>query len=94
MGFLKEACNNRTIGVTNFNDQSSRSHLVLTLSVFGRHLETKKVFKGKLNLVDLAGSERLFKSMATCEGERAKEAVNINQSLTTLGKVFLSLLNK
>lgn len=83
---------NRTVGVTNYNEQSSRSHFIFTIHVEGRHKETKQIFRGKLNLIDLAGSERILKSHA--EGDRIKEALNINQSLTTLGKVFLALLNK
>lgn len=44
---------------------------------------------GKLNLVDLAGSERVSKSGA--EGERLKEAQNINRSLLALGDVIQAL---
>lgn len=44
---------------------------------------------GKLNLVDLAGSERVWKSGA--EGERLKEAQNINRSLLALGDVIQAL---
>ena len=39
-----------------------------------------------INLVDLAGSERQEKTGAT--GQRLKEAVGINLSLTTLGQVI------
>lgn len=47
------------------------------------------ISSGKLNLVDLAGSERVWKSGA--EGERLKEAQNINRSLLALGDVIQAL---
>ncbi|MCH88416.1 kinesin motor domain protein, partial [Trifolium medium] len=45
----------------------------------------------RLNLVDLAGSERQKSSGA--EGERLKEATNINKSLSTLGLVIMNLVS-
>ncbi len=44
---------------------------------------------GAINLVDLAGSERLKATQA--EGQRAKEGVQINKSLLTLGLVIRKL---
>ena len=44
---------------------------------------------GKINLVDLAGSERLKKSES--DGQRLKEALHINSSLSAIGKVVMSL---
>lgn len=48
-----------------------------------------EVIQGNLNLVDLAGSERLDKSESS--GQRLKEALEINTSLSALGKVVVAL---
>lgn len=64
----------------------------MTMYISGYDKHSKQLIRGKLSLVDLAGSERILKTNA--EGIRIKEAQNINQSLATLGKVFLSLQNK
>ncbi|EPS61047.1 hypothetical protein M569_13753, partial [Genlisea aurea] len=84
---------NRKVAATNMNRASSRSH-----SVFTCIIESKWELQGvthhrfaRLNLVDLAGSERQKSSGA--EGERLKEATNINKSLSTLGLVIMNLVN-
>jgi Kinesin motor domain len=48
--------------MTNMNEHSSRSHMMLTVTVISENKVTGVVTRGKLNLVDLAGSERLNKS--------------------------------
>ncbi|ETN74826.1 kinesin motor domain protein [Necator americanus] len=45
--------------------------------------------KSEINLVDLAGSER--QRDAGTEGDRMKEGIVINQSLSTLGRVIKAL---
>ncbi|XP_066546676.1 kinesin-like protein KIFC3 [Amia ocellicauda] len=80
---------NRITYSTQMNQHSSRSHALLTITVTGTDLASGAKTIGKLNLVDLAGSERVWKSGA--EGERLKEAQNINLSLLALGDVIQAL---
>ncbi|GAB2234913.1 hypothetical protein Drorol1_Dr00004184 [Drosera rotundifolia] len=84
---------NRKVAATNMNHASSRSHSVFTC-VIESTWETQGVNHhrfARLNLVDLAGSERQKSSGA--EGERLKEATNINKSLSTLGLVIMNLVS-
>ncbi|XP_026149195.1 kinesin-like protein KIFC3 isoform X3 [Mastacembelus armatus] len=86
---LATARRNRITFGTQMNQHSSRSHALLCVTVQGTDLATGSKTTGKLNLVDLAGSERVWKSGA--EGERLKEAQNINRSLLALGDVIQAL---
>ncbi|XP_052000576.1 kinesin-like protein KIFC3 [Xyrauchen texanus] len=86
---LAIARKNRITFGTQMNQHSSRSHALLTVNVLGTDLASGAKTTGKLNLVDLAGSERVWKSGA--EGERLKEAQNINRSLLALGDVIQAL---
>ncbi|GLT90185.1 hypothetical protein SLE2022_081310 [Rubroshorea leprosula] len=83
---------NRAVGATAMNDRSSRSHSCLTVHVQGRDLTSRTIIHGSMHLVDLAGSERVDKSEVT--GDRLKEAVHINKSLSALGDVIASLAQK
>uniref|UniRef100_UPI00398F30AF kinesin-like protein KIFC3 n=1 Tax=Pristiophorus japonicus TaxID=55135 RepID=UPI00398F30AF len=83
---------NRVTQSTHMNEHSSRSHALLTITVSGTETRTNTRTQGKLNLVDLAGSERVWKSGA--EGDRLKEAQNINRSLLALGDVIQALRAK
>jgi hypothetical protein len=74
------------------NDQSSRSHSLFTITIESSETgaDGKSHIKvGKLNIVDLAGSERQSKTKA--EGDRMKEGIKINLSLSTLCHVISSL---
>ena len=79
----------RAVGGHNFNERSSRSHLVFSVYCVSTNNKTGEVKTGKLHLIDLAGSERLNKTAAT--GTRLKEAQNINKSLSALGDVITAL---
>ncbi|PVV00086.1 hypothetical protein BB559_000148 [Furculomyces boomerangus] len=89
---LKKGSDNRRVGETAMNRESSRSHTVFTLyiqSMSGIEGGLMEIKESKFNLVDLAGSER--QKMAQTIGVRLKEAASINKSLSVLGNVINSL---
>ncbi|KAH9420263.1 Kinesin-like protein kif3c, partial [Dermatophagoides pteronyssinus] len=92
---LAKGRQNRAVGATNMNEHSSRSHAIFMITV--EHIEkdssmaTEHVRVGKLNLVDLAGSERQIKTKTV--GQRQKEAIKINLSLSALGNVISALVD-
>lgn len=83
---------NRTVGFTNMNEHSSRSHAVFVIKIEMCEVESTSIKVGVLNLVDLAGSERQSKTGATAE--RLKEASKINRALSSLGNVISALAEK
>lgn len=77
---------------TAMNSESSRSHLIVIVKVSSYNKQTQERFHSKIMLCDLAGSERLSKSQVI--GDGAREAIEINKSLTALGDVLESLTKR
>lgn len=75
------------------NEQSSRSHALLLVSVTGTARDSGQQTHGKLILVDLAGSERLNRTSVS-EAVQLKETLSINKSLSALGDVIHALAKK
>uniref|UniRef100_A0A2K6MM15 Kinesin-like protein KIF3A n=1 Tax=Rhinopithecus bieti TaxID=61621 RepID=A0A2K6MM15_RHIBE len=86
---------NRSVGATNMNEHSSRSHAIFTITIecSEKGIDgNMHVRMGKLHLVDLAVRFRKAgKTGAT--GQRLKEATKINLSLSTLGNVISALVD-
>jgi hypothetical protein len=89
----------RAVSSTAMNNRSSRSHAIFRITVESRPIEEEttgmpdhrastadfgSVVSGTLNLIDLAGSESVRRTNA--QGDRLREAGNINTSLVTLSR--------
>jgi kinesin family member 23 len=95
---LQKGNQNRKVGETLMNRDSSRSHGIITIKLMQlpKGVDTDTLKKNKdlitistLSLVDLAGSERNKRTAAT--GERQREASSINSSLMTLGRCITAI---
>lgn len=77
---------NRSTEATDANNESSRSHAILLVTVEHKDRDAgteAEVKVGKFSLIDLAGSERAANTNNT--GLRLVEGANINRSLLALG---------
>ncbi|XP_062002494.1 kinesin-like protein KIN-1 [Rosa rugosa] len=86
---LSSGIANRTVGETQMNMSSSRSHCIYLFTVQQELKKDNRLKTGKLILVDLAGSEKAEKTGA--EGKVLEEAKTINKSLSALGNVINAL---
>lgn len=85
---VEEASERRSVAYTDSNADSSRSHAVLTFNL----VMGESAMVSKLHLVDLAGSENVIRSGSLKRAPRQREAVLINQSLLSLGRVISALV--
>lgn len=89
---LQLGAERRVTAATKSNEESSRSHALLVLTV-KKHLEKAGEYRAsQVYLVDLCGSERISKTGA--QDIRLVEAQNINKSLLALGNVIAALTEK
>jgi kinesin family protein 15 len=95
MDVLRSGLDNRRVASTKMNRVSSRSHALFVLTVRSELFSENgisKVRMSKFTLVDLAGSER--QKTTAADGDRLKEACNINNSLLCLGQVINALVDR
>ena len=92
LNLIKEGNSNRNVASHKMNQESSRSHCIMTIKCEGVNKLTDSPILSKMHLVDLAGSERISKTEAT--GERLIEANAINKSLLALGDVISAIASK
>ncbi|KAA0720397.1 Kinesin-like protein KIF20A [Triplophysa tibetana] len=88
---LKVGRRNQSFSSTHLNHNSSRSHSIFTIRVLQvqAQADLKQMTRiSELSVCDLAGSERCKDQQ---NGERMKEANNINTSLLTLGRCISAL---
>eukprot|EP01064_Diplonema_japonicum_P015013 TRINITY_DN22783_c0_g1_i1.p1 TRINITY_DN22783_c0_g1~~TRINITY_DN22783_c0_g1_i1.p1 ORF type:complete len:693 (+),score=175.82 TRINITY_DN22783_c0_g1_i1:51-2129(+) len=88
---MERGVSERALAETKMNATSSRSHAICQICIEQVNAQTGLRRGSLINLVDLAGSERL--KMTGASGTQLTEAKNINQSLSTLRKVFDVLID-
>jgi ribulose bisphosphate carboxylase small subunit len=90
--FLQRGLQLRHTAATKMNSASSRSHAIFQLRIIQTDLTDIGPIQKRSNiyLADLAGSERI--KLSAVEGDRLKEAAQINLSLTTLRRVIDALI--
>lgn len=77
------------MAATAMNERSSRAHVILMFNLQQVHPSTGHRITSHLCMADLGGSEQLKKSLA--EGDRRREAVQINMGLLALKQCITAL---
>eukprot|EP00736_Rhodelphis_marinus_P012015 Rmarinus@m.10824 len=85
---LKLGAETRSVGQTDVNERSSRSHTLF--QVFVEKHAPGSVTRSKLNIVDLAGSEK-WKTSVKLPPQRIAELTHINKSLSALANCVSAL---
>ena len=98
MSLLCVGLANRITRSVTANEQSSRSHVIIQLSLTCQESVTdgtrnQKVRTSNLMCVDLAGSERIRKSGSINDTRTMNEAQSINKSISNLGLCIHTLAN-
>ena len=85
-----QGLDNRAMRSTDVNETSSRSHLIFFVYINRTDKRSGISTVSKIVFIDLAGSEKSSKTEITDEVGK-KEAISINQSLSSLGNVIHAL---
>ncbi|CAK9062244.1 unnamed protein product [Durusdinium trenchii] len=88
--YLMAGFGNVALRSTHYNEQSSRAHCILTLTL-RQQLPDQRIRESKLRLVDLAGNERWVIHGPQISPQHARELATINKSLHILGSCLQTL---
>ncbi|KAL7643500.1 UNVERIFIED_CONTAM: hypothetical protein RMT77_005482 [Armadillidium vulgare] len=91
LALLEKGNDLRSAAPTAMNPHSSRSHAVISVTLFEKLANGVSVPKGCLRMVDLAGAEGVGRN--NTEGKKFCEGVSINKGLLAVGKVLAALSN-
>ena len=91
--YITQGTKLRHIACTKMNEESSRSHAIISIYIENSIKEEDGIIlkKSVFHIIDLAGSERQNKTGAL--GERVREAGAINKSLLNLTRVIKNIIN-
>nr|XP_039252575.1 uncharacterized protein LOC120329853 [Styela clava] len=84
---VHQGLSSRSVGVTGANQDSSRSHAIVQLTV----RDTNNSEFSRLSFIDLAGSERACDALKDSDKQNRLEGAEINQSLLALKECIRSL---